>query len=146
MTTQWGSQRSDARRTACLMTAAAVAGDQARVEALWRPLDADGRATVVWSLAARWRQLMHRAASRVPASARGQHFLSLLHTLGRHCCDPVRDFAFGAVAALDMELSAPSCRACTRLAAETFCQAQLRFADAVGWPRQHLAICRDPAT
>ena len=62
-----------------------------------------------------------------------------LHALGRDCCDPVRDFALGALAGLGLELSAPACGRCTRLAADALCQAQLRFADAVGWRRQHLA-------
>lgn len=147
MTTTWGSESFDARRAACLITMAAVAEDQARADALWKPLDAAGRAAVLWSLAAHWRQLLHRAAPGLSAPTRGQHFLTLLHALGRDCCDPVRDFALGALAALDIELSAPACRPCTWLAAEALCRAQLRFADAVGWPRLHyVTICRNPAT
>jgi hypothetical protein len=147
MTTTWGSERFDATRAAWLIAMAAEAEDQARADALWKPLGAADRAAVLRPLAAHWRQLLHRAAPRLSAPARGQHFLTLLHALGRDCCDPVRDFALGELAGLGIELSAPACRPCTRLAAEAFCQAQLRFADAVGWPRQHLtAICQEPAT
>jgi hypothetical protein len=147
MSTTWGSDRFDGTRAARMITMAAVAEDPARADALWKPLDTGGRAAVLWSLAAHWRQLLHQTAPWPSARTRGQHFLTLLHTLGRDCCDPVRDFAFGALAALDIELSAPWCRPCMRLAAEALCQAQLRFADAVGWPRHHLpTIGRHPAT
>jgi hypothetical protein len=142
MTTTWGSERFDARRAACLIARAAVADDHGQADAVWKPLDAGGRAAVLWSLAAHWRELLHLTAPGLPARTRGQHFLTLLHALGRDCCAPVRDFALGAVAALDIELSAPACGPCVRLAAEALCQAQLRYADAVGWPRQRLtAIC-----
>jgi hypothetical protein len=148
MTTSWGTGRNDASSAACLMTAAAVAEDQARADALWKPLDAAGQAAVLWSLAAHWRRLLvHQAAPGVSAATRGHHFMALLHALGRCCCDPVREFALAALAALDIQLSAPRCRPCTRVAAQTLCQAQLHFADAAGWPRQHLTeICRHPAT
>jgi hypothetical protein len=147
MTTGWGADRFDATRAACLIAMAAEAEDQVRADALWKPLNAAGRAAVLRSLAAHWRQLLHQAAPRLSAPARGQHFLTLLHALGRDCCDPVRDFALGALAGLGIELSAPACGPCTRLAADAFCQAQLRFVDAVGWRRQHLAtIYRQPAS
>lgn len=139
MSTTWGSDRFDGTRAARMITMAAVAEDRARTDALWKPLDTCGRAEVLWSLAAHWRELFHQTAARLSARTRGQHFLTLLHTLGRDCCDPVREFALGALAALDIELSAPRCRPCARLAVEALCQAQLRFADAIGWPRHHLA-------
>lgn len=146
MTSSWGPGRCDAPRAACLMTAAAVAEDRAQADALWKRLDAACQAAVLWWLAAHWRQLLYQATPRLPAAARGQHFVALLHALGRGCCDPVHDFAVGALSALDIQLPVPGCRPCTRRAAETLCQAQLRYADAAGWPRQHLTkICRNPA-
>jgi hypothetical protein len=147
MTTTWGPDRFDLPRVAYLMTVAAAAEDRARVDALWRPLDAAAQAAVLSALAAHWRQLLNQAAPGLSALARGQHFLTLLHAFCRDCCEPVRDFVLGALGALDSELSAPACRPCLWLAAQALCQAQLRFADAVGWPRQHLAtIWRHPAT
>ena len=146
MTTGWGADRFDATRAACLMAMAAEAEDQVRADALWKPLNAAGRAAVLRSLAAHWRQLLHQAAPRLSAPARGQHFLTLLHALGRDCCDPVRDFALGALAGLDLELSVPACGPCTRLAADGLCQAQLRISPRRR-RRQHLAtIYQRPAT
>jgi hypothetical protein len=61
MTTGWGAQAPERpeRPERPGRTAAADAGDRARADDLWKPLDEGGQAAILWSLGTRWRHLRH---------------------------------------------------------------------------------------
>jgi hypothetical protein len=144
MTTSWGAPaqgRWEAPLTAALLTAAMADGDQAAQDAIWKDLDRDGRAGLVWSLGAQCRYSLWNVA-RLSDPVRREQLIDLLSMLIGEC-EHVRDFAVAAFAAADIAMEAPGCAACMRRAAEAMCEVQLRAADAMGWPRRHIAaVCR----